>query len=169
MRVYIIAAISADGLMGAHATQSSVEWRSKEDGKSFGTLTRESGVMVTGSATFKTFRIKRAPPGRRLIIFTHDPASVEGENIETTDKDPRELVQELAAQGYPSLAVCGGAAINSLFLDAGLVDELYLTVEPVLFGQGVPLLRERTSTRMQLLDCTKLNDDSLLLHYAVRK
>ena len=170
MKVCIIAAISADGLLGASDTQSSMEWRSREDGKSFGELTRAAGVMVMGSATYNTFRLKRAPPGRKLIIYTHHPETIQGEgDIETTAEAPEALLKRLAAQGYTSVAVCGGATIHSLFLDAGLVDELYLTIEPVLFGQGVPLFRNPTSTQLELLSCEKLNTHTLLLHYAVQK
>jgi len=169
VKVLIIAAVSADGLMGAYDGQSSMDWRSAEDGKSFGVLTREAGVMVMGSATFKTFRVKRAPPGRRLIVYTHDSSSIEGENVETTSEDPKILVARLESEGHAALAVCGGAAIHSLFLAAGLVDEVYLTVEPVLFGQGIPFARESTNTRLKLLDATNLNPDTLLLHYAVEK
>lgn len=169
MKVIIIAAVSADGLMGARDGQSSMEWRSEEDGKSFGLLTRDAGIMVMGSATYKTFRVKRAPPGRRLIVYTHDPASVTGENVETTAEDPKALVARLEAEGYPALAVCGGAAIHSMFLDAGLVDELYLTVEPVIFGQGIPFARQPANVRLKLLETTNLNANTLLLHYAVEK
>lgn len=168
MKVFIIAAVTADGLMGAHETHRSLDWRSKEDSRFFIDTTKASGVMVMGAATYKTFRLKRAPPGRRLIVYTHHPEEIVGENIETTSEDPRALVDRLANEGYESLAVCGGAMVNSMFLDAGLVDEMYLTVEPVLFGAGVPLLRNATQRPLALLDCTKLNDSTLLLRYTVR-
>lgn len=169
MKVFIIAAMTADGQIGANVTQSSLEWRSKEDGKSFSALTKAAGAMVMGSATYQTFRIKRAPPGRQLFVYTHHPENISGEGVEATGEDPRTLVERLADAGYTGLAVCGGASINSLFLDAGLVDELYLTVEPVLFGAGVPLLRNTSPHRLTLLECTNLNDNTLLLHYAIKR
>ncbi|HVU59808.1 MAG TPA: dihydrofolate reductase family protein [Candidatus Saccharimonadales bacterium] len=169
MKVFIIAALSADGLMGQTAAQSSLDWRSHEDGVLFGRLTKEAGVLVMGSATYKTFRIKRAPPGRRLLIYTHHPETIEGEGVETTAETPRALVARLADEGYPALAIAGGATINQLFLASGVVDELYLTIEPVLFGQGVPLLAGPARTRLRLLDEQHLNDSTLLLHYAVQK
>jgi len=169
VKVFIIAAVSTDGLMGTDVSQRSLDWRSPEDARFFIDTTRAAGVMVMGSATYKTFRMKRAPPGRRLIVYTHDPSSITGENVETTQDDPKVLVDRLANEGYAALAVCGGAMINSLFLNAGLVDELYLTVEPVLFGTGIPLLKETAAARLALLESTKLNPSTLLLHYAVQR
>jgi len=170
MKVFIVAAISADGLLGASVTQSSMEWRSREDGKSFNELTRTAGVMIMGSATYQTFRVKRAPPGRKLVIYTHHPESIQGEgDIEATAEAPAALLARLEQAGYTSVALCGGATIHSLFLEAELVDDLYLTIEPVLFGQGVPLFRAPTMTRLELVSCDKLNNDTLLLHYVVQK
>ena len=35
----------------------------------------------------------------------------------------------------------GGSQINALFMERGLVDEISLTVEPLIFGLGVDLFR----------------------------
>nr|AIA16258.1 RibD C-terminal domain protein [uncultured bacterium] len=169
MRVFIIAAQTADGLIGTDASQSALEWRSKADGKSFGELTRAAGVLVMGATTYRTFRLKRAPPGRQLFVYTHHPETIFGEGVQTTNEEPQALVKRLAAEGNAGLAVCGGASINSLFLDAGLVDELYLTIEPVLFGAGIPLLRHPIQRRLSLIECKQLTDHTLRLHYAVEK
>ena len=155
--------------MGQNTAQSSLVWRSKEDGEWFTRITKEAGVMVVGSTTYKTFRVKRAPPGRRLVIYTNHPEAIEGEGVETTNEDPRVLIPRLERDGLQMVTVIGGSMINKLFLDSGVVDELYLTVEPVLFGAGVPLFSGPVAAQLQLLDERKLNDNTLLLHYAVRK
>jgi dihydrofolate reductase len=56
-----------------------------------------------------------------------------------------------------------------MFLAAGLVDEVYLTIEPVLFGQGIPFTREPLRVPLKLLDTTNLNASTVLLHYAIEK
>ncbi len=169
MRVFIIAAITADGFIGLDAGHRSLDWRSKADARFFIETTKEAGVIVMGSTTYKTFRVRRAPPGRRLIVYTSRPESVIGENVETTDEDPKSLVKRLEREGARALAVSGGASINKLFLDNGLVDELYLTIEPVLFGHGVPLLSGDIFERLELLENRQLSDQTILLHYAVRR
>jgi dihydrofolate reductase len=167
MRVIIVAAISVDGFMGTDATQSTMEWRSREDGLWFTRLTREAGIMIMGATTYKTFRMKRAPPGRRLIIYTHHPEEITGDGIETTRDDPVVLLKRLQTEGYTSVAVCGGAQINSLFLASGLATDLYLTIEPVLFGSGVPLFAEASQHTMVLVNCTPLNTQTILTHYSL--
>lgn len=167
MKIFIIAAMSVDGFIGVNADHRSLNWRSKADARFFIESTKAAGVMVMGSTTYKTFKVRRAPPGRRLIVYTHNPDSIEGEHVETTSEDPRKLIERLEREGAQSLAVCGGAAINTLFVRAGVVDELYLTVEPILFGMGVPLFNESLSNRLTLLENRPLSEHTILLRYAV--
>jgi dihydrofolate reductase len=169
MNVFIIAAVSADGFIGLDAGHRSLDWRSRADAEFFIAKTKQAGVMVMGSTTFKTFRVRKAPPGRRLIVYTSRPGSIIGDGVETTSEQPRALVERLEHEGATALAVCGGATINKLFMDSGLVDELFLTVEPVLFGAGVPLFSGSVQAKLTLLENRQLSDNTVLLHYAVNK
>ena len=169
MNVFIIAAMSADGFIGYDASHRSLDWRSKVDAQFFIEKTKEAGVMVMGSTTYHTFKMKRTPPGRRLIVYSSKPESIVGEGVETTNEDPKLLIERLEREGAAGVAICGGAQIDKLFLDNDLVDELYLTVEPVLFGAGIPLFSGDVRARLSLLENRPLSEDTILLHYAVRR
>lgn len=170
MKVFIIAAISADGFIGQDDAHRSFSWTSKEDKQLLVQLSKEAGVIVMGSRTFNTFRVRRAPPGRKLIIYTSHPETIAGEgDIETTKEDPRKLVARLKKAGAAGLAIEGGATIYKLFMDSGVVDELYLTVEPVIFGSGTSLFSGPVAADLLLLESRLLNDNTVLLHYIVKK
>lgn len=142
------------------------DWTSREDKQLFVAKTKEAGTMVMGSKTFAT--IGRALPGRKTIVYTSRPDEFAAiDNVEATNESPAELIARLESQGVTSLAVCGGASIYSLFMQAGVVDELFLTVEPVVFGTGVPLFGTSLESSLTLLDCSKLNENTVLLHYSV--
>lgn len=166
MKVFIIAAVTADGFIARNPGHLA-DWTGKEDKKIFVRLTKEAGVMVMGSRTFAT--IGRALPGRRTIVYTSNPRTITAEGVETTDETPAKLAQRLKNEGVKALAVCGGTTIYDLFIGAGLVDELYLTIVPVLFGRGVSLFSKEQDTRLSLLDSQQLNAGSVLLHYAVKR
>lgn len=167
MKVFIIAALSADGFIGQDSSQSSLNWTRKEDTRFFVQRTKQAGTMVVGSTTFKTFN--KALPERRIIVYTNHPEEITVQGVESTDLEPKELAKKLEAEGVKELAIAGGSTIYKMFMDSGLVDELYLTIEPVLFGQGIPLFNGPLTVQMSLLDITKLNEDTTLLHYAVNK
>jgi dihydrofolate reductase len=51
MKVFLIAAVTADGFIGRDASHLA-DWTSPEDKKLFRKLTTEAGVVVMGSKTF---------------------------------------------------------------------------------------------------------------------
>lgn len=166
MKVFLIAALTADGFIGRHS-EHLADWTSPEDKRLFVRLTKQAGAMVMGARTFQT--IGRALPGRRMIVYSSHPETIAAEGVEVTSEDPVALVARLESEGAAALAVCGGASIYSLFMEAGAVDELYLTIEPVLFGKGVPLFASELEINLSLLDTEKLNAHTVLLHYAVQR
>nr|AIA11637.1 RibD C-terminal domain protein [uncultured bacterium] len=166
MRVFIIAAITADGFIGRNSGHSA-DWTGGEDKKVFVRLTKEAGTIVMGSRTFAT--IGRALPGRRNIVYTTRPKEITAEGVETTKEAPADLLARLEKEGVKAVAICGGGAIYNLFMSEGLVDELYLTVVPLLFGQGVTLFNGELDSKLDLTETTPLADGSLLLHYRVQK
>jgi dihydrofolate reductase len=163
----MIAAQSADGFIGKDVHQSSLDWRSRADAEFFIATTKAAGVIVMGSKTYKTFRMRRAPPGRRLIVYTSRPDKIEGDGVEVTSEDPHELIKRLKREGANAVAISGGASVYKMFLDAGLVEEVYLTIEPVFFGTGVPLFSGEVRAKLSLIENRQLNDNTILLHYAV--
>jgi dihydrofolate reductase len=65
------------------------------------------------------------------------PAGVPG-SVSISAEPPARLVERLSARELNHLYVDGGLAIQS-FLAAGLIDEITITLIPVLLGRGKPL------------------------------
>ena len=69
------------------------------------------------------------------------------------------------------MLLLGGSHINSLFLDAHLINELHLTIEPKLFTTGQPLFQpfSKSSINLQLIDSRQLNSKGTLhLRYQIK-
>ncbi|MEX2014916.1 MAG: dihydrofolate reductase family protein [Candidatus Saccharimonadales bacterium] len=162
MKVFIIAAVTADGFIARNDHQQ-IDWTSKEDKKFFRDTTKKSGVMVMGGNTYRTF--KKPLPGRRHIVYTK--GSVEGDAFEKTVQKPKDLVNQLKDEGYDEIAIIGGSTMYSMFLAAGVITDVYLTIEPLFFGGGVKLLSENTDIKLKLQSSEKLNENTILMHYKV--
>lgn len=159
-KVILIAALSADGYIGKSKTHLA-DWTSKEDKQHFVATTKESGVIIMGRVTYET--IGKALPDRRTIVLSRSYAAIS--DAEVSSLQPKELLASLSE--YDTVCICGGQQIYSLFMEAGVVDELQLTIEPVLFGQGVTLFNDRYARRLRLQSSDKLNSDTLLQTYEV--
>lgn len=162
MNVFLIAALTADGFIG-QSSDHLADWTSPEDKKLFVRLTTEAGVVIMGARTFAT--IGRALPNRRMIVYTTNPDKINDKNIETTDEDPKKLISRLKDEGEKGVAICGGAAIYTLFMNAGVVSDIFLSIVPKFFGNGIALFDKTLDVNLQLKDFSKLNENTLLLHY----
>lgn len=161
MQTFIIAALSADGYIAKDENHPAF-WTSKEDKKRLVELTKRAGVVVMGSTTFKTLP---RPLKERLNVVYSRTKSFEG--AEVTQKDPVELLKELEGRGFKEIAVCGGSYIYTLFMKARVVNRLFLTIEPIVFGSGVRLFNEEMLFHLKLVSTSQAENGALLLEYAV--
>ncbi|MGH2486530.1 MAG: dihydrofolate reductase family protein [Ktedonobacterales bacterium] len=166
MRVLAIAAISADGYI-ARTQRDDVSWSSSEDKRMFAATSRHAGVVVMGRKTFDS--MPGPLPDRLQVVMTSTPESFQSlpGRVEFTANDPRAILRDLAERQFQEVIIGGGGAVYSQFVSAGLLDELWLTIEPLLFGAGVPLLRgSPLERRMRLVSVTQLAPNTLQLKYA---
>lgn len=68
------------------------------------------------------------------------------------------------------VVIAGGAKLNAAFMKEGLVDEVYLDIEPAFLGQGIPLFNgEDFNVSLKLLGSKMLSDNEIQLHYEIVK
>lgn len=169
MKTILMMAITLDGKIAKHTTQLA-DWTSKADKKIFVEETKRVGVIIMGKTTYDT--IGRPLPGRLNVIMDLEPDATKNipDSLEFTNTQPVELLQELEGRGYESVILGGGATINGLFLNQGLVDEIWLTVEPKLFGEGLSLFNKAdVDIDLELIEVRKLDDNVIQVRYRVSK
>lgn len=105
----------------------------------------------------------------RCQISTSVDGFVAGPNPDEREPLGIERALELAreAAGGKDVALAGGAEAIQQYLAAGLLDELTLTVSPVLLGSGTRLFDERAATAELDLDGVVDGPDATHLRYRV--
>jgi riboflavin biosynthesis pyrimidine reductase len=86
-----------------------------------------------GSARTIVLTTETAPADRRAAAAEHADVVVLGKDTVT----PAAMVDALAARGYRNVLVEGGPTLLAQIVDAGLLDELCLTISPLLEGGDV--------------------------------
>lgn len=181
--VLIIVATSVDGFIAQSRLQASVDWTSSEDKKHFHQVTKQAGVVVMGEATLETINLNYLPFSERLnIIYSHktrqelvakldlNQEKINDASLRVTSLPPLALVEELREAGFSQVAICGGRSIYTQFMQAGVVDRLLITVEPVIFGDGIKFFGQEMMANLRLLSSKKLNErGTLLQEYAVEE
>lgn len=112
----------------------------------YAAFTAQIDALVMGRITFETvcsFDIDwpyKKPVFVLSTTMTEIPEKLSGK-VHLVKGTLSEVLQEIHQQGYPRLYVDGGTLIQS-FLREDLIDEMIITIIPVLLGAGIPLFSE---------------------------
>lgn len=156
IHVFAIAALTKDNRIAQEKDQVSTDWTSQEDKDWFWNRTAEARAIVMGSTTFFATRKPGWPlPDRMNYVLTGDTQALwqkyksdeereqiqQKKNLAFITGSPAEIIARAVADGFTELAVCGGTSVYTAFMEAGLLQTLYLTREnSVSFdGKGLPL------------------------------
>lgn len=117
-------------------------------------------VIVMGRNTFELALTFDVWPyeGKRVVVLSSKPLVLPvrlANSVSASSKSPDALYKRLSLEGAQHLYVDGGITIQR-FLAAGLIDDITLTLIPVLLGQGrtlfgpletdIPLVHVATKT-----------------------
>lgn len=164
MRVAIICKISLDGYINK-PDRGKLDWGSRQDIEFFAAETRKAGVAIMGQTTFDT--LPNPLPDRLNVVVTREPKT-DNDTVRYTNKPPQEIIANLKAEGHDYVTVTGGSIINGLFMNAGVVTDLLITITPHVFGAGVPLFSDLNhNIDLELIESRDMGPGEILNHYKV--
>jgi dihydrofolate reductase len=106
-------------------------------------------------------------PGIKNYVFSNSLTTVDN-NFILLQGDINKWVLDIKKQEGKDIAVYGGANLLSSLFDLSLVDELIMSIIPVILGQGKPMvniLKQRV--HLTLIETTKFLNGTVQLTYAV--
>ena len=167
MKVTLVMALTLDGKIGK-APDHFPDWTGREDKKLFAAISRKAGVVIMGSKTFDTFGVPL--PGRKNVIMTRNKKRESHQNnLIFTHKKPADVLRMLEKEGYSEVILAGGSLVNSLFAEENLIDEIVVTISPIIFGHGISLFSEEVSLNLKLQAVERIGENLVYLKYAVVK
>ena len=139
-RCSVFIAVSVDGFIAR--PDGGLDWlaRVERPDEDYGYAQFASAVdtLIMGRNTYDTALGFESWPyaGKQVAVLTHrESSSCHGEQF--YQGRPEGVLARLHASGARHAYVDGGAVIRQ-FLDAGVIDELTLSVIPILLGSGIP-------------------------------
>jgi len=171
MKIILYMAITINGFIAKENDDTSfvseIEWRS------FRKMIKNVGNMIIGSRTYEIMRGGEEFKGLediRILVVSENADFKTIANNHSVVKSPKETLAILEKEGFEKALVAGGGTLNASFMAENLIDEIYLDVEPVIFGRGMRLFRENEfEAKLKLLETKKLSDNEIQLHYQVLK
>ncbi len=166
MKTTLLMAQTLDGKIAKNSNHFP-DWTEKADKKYFMNRTKKSGVMIFGKTTFET--LPGVLPGRLHVVMSRSAGDWDEkeENLIFTSLSPQEIVKKLDSLGFQNPILAGGATINTLFAKEKLIDEIELTISPVVFGSGLGVFLENTELNLSLLSQELIGEKTILVRYSV--
>jgi dihydrofolate reductase len=140
--------------------------------QNYGAFIERIGALVMGSTTYEWVLAHLAETGESWyyaqpswVMTSRELPTLEGADVRFAKGDVTTVYDDLrAAAGDKDVWVVGGGDLAGQFADAGLLDEVIVSVAPVVLGAGRPLLPRRLDLR---LEETARNGAFVTARYAV--
>jgi dihydrofolate reductase len=152
------------------------------EGGDYVSFIADVGALVMGSSTYEwvldnVIRDGAAHPGPwpyaqpTWVFTTRSLERVDGGNVRFASGPVAAVHAEmLNAAGGKNVWVVGGGDLAGQFHDAGLLDDIIVTIASVTLGAGYPLLPRRITTPpLRLLSAKQFGNDFVELRYEVQR
>ena len=168
MRVILYMAISLNGMIAKSDDDTS--WISKEEWDNYSLAVRTAGNLIVGHRTYgiltKQQEFSEFKDVKLVVVAQDDFQTLSPNHL--VAHSPKEALKCLS--DFEQVIVAGGGLLNASFLEENLVDEMYLDIEPIILGRGIPLFRDKDFERnLKLVGQKKISDNEVQLHYEVLK
>ena len=145
--VYIAA--SLDGFVAREDHQLDWLMKQKTDGEEHGYDAFMESVdgLIMGRGSYQTVLTFGEWPYKKPVVVMSKTLTQADVPAELTDKvrmvalEPAELMKTLHEEGWSRAYVDGGRLVQS-FIKAGLIEDIVLTIIPILIGSGLSLFGE---------------------------
>jgi dihydrofolate reductase len=101
------------------------------------------------------------------VVVTRSPARISYKNC-VAARSPKEALKMLKAKRFNEAIIGGGSKLATSFLKQSLIDEIWLDIEPLVFGKGIPLFQEsELEAKLRLVKTVRLSKNTIRLQYKI--
>lgn len=109
-------------------------------------------------------------PGAKNYVFSRTLKPTPGVDVEIVAEDPVSFMRRLKQQPGKGICVLGGGELAHALLEADVIDDIGLNIQPVLLGSGIPLFHGLTKQlNLELLECRRLKSGSVYVRYHIKR
>ncbi len=140
-RVRLFIATSLDGYIAGRGDD--LGWRFDDGDYGYAAFYAGIDTVLVGRRSYDVARAFPQWPykDRNVVVFTRGgEARITSPNTVATPRSPGDVVAELRSREGKDLWLVGGGTLVAAFMDAALIDDVIVSIHPVLLGDGIPLV-----------------------------
>jgi len=166
-KIKLFIACSLDGYIAKE--DGSVDWLPQSKDSGYDNFYKSIDTVLMGKKTYEQILTFGKYPykDKTSYVFTRNPnQKKKDENVEFTS-EVEEFTKKLVLFLGKDIWLVGGSDLISTFLNLKFVDELILSVVPVVLGKGIPLFKNiKNEIKLELIKTTEY-DELVELSYKV--
>ena len=107
-------------------------------------------------------------PSLRQIVFSRSMEESPDSAVELVRDGALDRIRALKEEDGAGIWLCGGGHLATQCLEAGLIDELILKLNPIVFGRGIPLFDKNVNVGTLELAASKAYASGIMqMHYKI--
>ncbi|HKG21516.1 MAG TPA: dihydrofolate reductase family protein [Blastocatellia bacterium] len=135
-------------------------------------LKNDYDIVLMGRRTYEfgfQYGVTNPYPWMKQYVLSRSMKESPDPNVELVSEDFMDFVRELKKGTGKDIYLCGGSELAGSLLAEGLIDEVILKLNPVLFGSGLPIFSEASGqVGLELAGSKVYESGVLLLRYRVK-
>jgi len=174
MTNYVYIATSLDGFIAT--SDGGLDWleeipNPEQSDYGYAEFLKSIDAIVMGRNTFeKVITFGQWVYAKPVFILSNSLTKLPEELLgkaEIIRGDLKEIITQLHQKGYKNLYIDGGRVIQS-FLQEDLIDEMIITLIPILLGKGFPLFGELEQHLRFRYKATEVYNNNLVKNHYIR-
>jgi dihydrofolate reductase len=153
--VCLFSAVSLDGFIAA--ADGGIDWLFHDQDYGYREFYSSVDAVLVGRKTYdQALTLAQNPfEGKQAYVFTHSGGRIQTAGVEFIRDDPAAFTRAFKGTEGGRIWLVGGGEINGLLMIAGLVDQMVLSIHPIVLGAGRPLFGVEAGARKYLLEGSK--------------
>ena len=154
-KIKLFIACSLDGYIAKE--DGSVNWLPENTDSGYDQFYSSIDTVLMGQKTYEQILTFGKYPYKDKIsyVFSRNPNQKKDENVEFTS-EVEEFTKKLVSSSGKDIWLVGGSEIASTFVNLKFVDELILSVIPVVLSKGTPLFKNiKEEIKLELIKTTE--------------
>ena len=166
------AACSLDGFIAG--ADGSYDWitMSKDAGEIMSAYWKTIDSLVMGRKTWEVVAQQRggSSSGIKTYVFSRTLKKITPKGVLLVNEDAGEYVRQMKEEPGKGICVFGGGDFARSLFAAGVIDEVGLSIQPILLGSGIPMFLDAgRRVTLELTQSRTLEGGSMYVHYRVTR
>ncbi|BAZ50766.1 bifunctional deaminase-reductase-like protein [Nostoc sp. NIES-4103] len=170
-KIILYIASSIDGYIARESGE--VDWLFTDQDYGYTEFFAQIDTVIMGSKTYlQVLSFEEYPyQDKEVFVFSKTLQGETNHNVKFVGSDWKDFINTLRQSDGGNIWLVGGAAMIYSFMQHNLIDELILSIHPIILGNGIPLIVNdpNLETKLELKDVKTYDSGLVQLSYDLNK